>query len=67
MAKLKVISLTNCFLEYRLPVLFNSFLSAVDIISDRENGFLTKPFDVDAYITKLSELIFNYNKLSTSL
>lgn len=50
-----------------VPILFNSFPSAADIIKDNKNGFLIRPFDVDAYVSKLSELMFNYNKLSTSL
>ena len=50
-----------------VPVLFNSFPSATDIISDGENGFLIKPFDIDAYVVKLSKLMANYNQLSTSL
>ena len=50
-----------------VPVLFNSFPSATDIIRDGENGFLIKPFEIEAYVIKLGELMSNYNKLSTSL
>lgn len=50
-----------------VPVLFNSFPSATDIIRDGENGFLIKPFAIEAYVTKLGELMSNYNKLSASL
>ena len=33
-----------------VPVLFNSFSSASDIIEDGVNGFLVSPFDMNAYV-----------------
>ena len=45
-------------MNYRvIPVAFNSFTSAVDLIDDGENGFLIKPFDMDDYVQKLLSLM----------
>lgn len=40
-----------------VPVLYNSFASASEIIDSGSNGILIKPFDEDAYIKALSQLM----------
>lgn len=40
-----------------VPVVFNSFAAARDIIDDGENGALVPAFDVDAYAEKLAVLM----------
>ncbi|MBB1645555.1 glycosyltransferase [Sphingobacterium sp. UME9] len=45
-----------------IPLAFDSYASASDIIDSGKNGFLIKPFDVDAYVTKVIELIQEENK-----
>lgn len=46
-----------------IPVAFNSFLSATDLIDDRINGYLIKPFDIDEYVDALSDLMASTEKL----
>lgn len=43
-----------------VPVIFNSYLSANDLIDDGENGFLVKPFDLNDYCLKIQLLINNH-------
>ena len=43
-----------------VPVIFDSYLSAGDLIVHGENGFLIKPFDIDDYCLKMQLLINNY-------
>ncbi|WP_238299988.1 glycosyltransferase [Polaribacter irgensii] len=50
-----------------IPILFDSFPSATDIIKEGKNGFLIKPFDLDAYAVQLGKLMTDYNNLSPSL
>lgn len=40
-----------------IPVAFNSFPAAEEIIQDGENGFLVRPFDLDEYADKLRKLM----------
>lgn len=40
-----------------VPVIFDSYLSAKDLIVDGESGFLIKPFDLDDYCFKIRLLI----------
>lgn len=40
-----------------IPVAFNSFISATDIIEDKVNGCLITPFDINEYVNTLSKLI----------
>lgn len=40
-----------------VPVIFDSYLSAKDLIDDESNGFLIKPFDLNEYCYKLQLLI----------
>lgn len=46
-----------------VPIVFNSFLSASEIIDDGYNGFLIPPFDLTEYSRVLSELMSNYYSL----
>jgi glycosyltransferase involved in cell wall biosynthesis len=46
-----------------IPVAFNSFLSATDLIDDKINGCLIKPFDIDEYVDTLSHLMSSAEKL----
>jgi len=48
------------------PILFDSFLSASDIIKNNINGILIKPFDINSYVVNLQNLIENYDKNSDS-
>ncbi len=45
-----------------VPVLYNSFASASDIVENGINGILIEPFDEDLYVTALSELMINNDK-----
>ncbi|MBR4154156.1 MAG: glycosyltransferase [Paludibacteraceae bacterium] len=45
-----------------VPIAYNSYASATDIINDGENGFLVKAFDEDEYVKKLSLLIKDEQK-----
>ena len=45
-----------------VPMTYNSYASATDIINDGENGFLVKAFDEDEYVEKLSLLIKDEQK-----
>lgn len=47
-----------------VPLAFNSYSNVSDIIEDSQNGFLIPPFDVDAYVEKISLLLSDSNKLS---
>lgn len=40
-----------------VPMAYNSYASATDIIEDGENGFLVKAFDEDEYVEKLMSLM----------
>lgn len=44
-----------------VPVAFNSYASAEEIISDGENGFLVPAFDTDAYAGTLARLMADEN------
>lgn len=46
-----------------VPMAFNTFESASDIIEDKINGYLISPFDEDEYIKKLDHLIEDQNEL----
>ena len=39
-----------------VPIAFNSYESILDIIEDGKNGFLVKPFDINHYVSVLSNL-----------
>lgn len=42
-----------------VPVLFNSYAAASEIIEDQKNGFLIKPFEVEDYCQTIIELANN--------
>lgn len=42
-----------------VPIAFDSFGAAADIISDKKNGYLIPPFDICEYTTRLEELMKN--------
>lgn len=44
-----------------VPIAFNSYLSASDIIDNGINGFLVKPFNINDYVNKITTLIENEN------
>jgi glycosyltransferase involved in cell wall biosynthesis len=46
-----------------VPICFNSFGAATDLIDDGINGFLIPPFNLDDYARKLSELMADKNKI----
>lgn len=48
-----------------VPICFNSYKSASDIIDIGENGYLIKPFDLNDYAAHLNELMNNPKKLQT--
>ncbi|WKD86099.1 GalNAc-alpha-(1-_4)-GalNAc-alpha-(1-_3)-diNAcBac-PP-undecaprenol alpha-1,4-N-acetyl-D-galactosaminyltransferase [Polaribacter huanghezhanensis] len=51
-------------MQYGLvPIAFDSFLSAKDLIDDKENGFLITPFNVNEYVKKLSLLMSSSDDL----
>jgi glycosyltransferase involved in cell wall biosynthesis len=47
-----------------VPLLFNSYSSAQDIVTDKENGILVEPFNIDQYVNQTLELINDSQKLS---
>ena len=50
-----------------VPILFNSYATASEIVSNNNDGFLITPFDLDEYSLKLIELMNNKqlrNKMS---
>lgn len=57
------LSLTEAMAYSCLPMTFNSYASASDIISDGTNGCLITPFDEDEYVSRLSELMDDKEKL----
>lgn len=42
-----------------VPIAFNSYLSVTDIITDKINGFLVPPMNINEYANTLSSLIMN--------
>lgn len=48
-----------------IPVAFNSFLSATDLIEDKVNGFLITPFEINEYVSKLSILMSSQEELES--
>lgn len=44
-----------------VPIAFDSFLSASDVINDNLNGFLIEPFNVENYVTTVEKLMTNVN------
>lgn len=46
-----------------VPMLFNSYSAAQDIVNQDTDGILVKPFDTNAYVTQTQALIDNPKKL----
>jgi glycosyltransferase involved in cell wall biosynthesis len=46
-----------------IPILFDSYAAASDIVENNKNGFLIPTFDVDAYVRQTIELIQNSLKM----
>ena len=53
------IVLTEAMAYGTVPIAFNSYANACEIIDNGENGFLITPFSVDEYVERLSFLILN--------
>jgi glycosyltransferase involved in cell wall biosynthesis len=47
-----------------VPMLFNSYSAAEDIVTANENGVLVKPMDIDEYVKQTMLLVNNPQKLS---
>jgi glycosyltransferase involved in cell wall biosynthesis len=47
-----------------VPILFDSYSAAKDIVSNNENGILVRPFQIKEYVAETMALINNPNKLS---
>ena len=47
-----------------VPILFNSYAAAQDIVTHNENGMLVAPFNSDEYVNATTTLINNPGKLS---
>lgn len=46
-----------------VPVLFNSYSAAQDIVTHEEDGILVAPFDIDEYVSQTISLVNNPSKL----
>lgn len=46
-----------------VPIIFNSYACASDIVEDERNGFLVTPFDINIFAQKLERLMDNNGKL----
>lgn len=44
-----------------VPIAFNSYACATDIIDDEKNGYLIEPFDINKYSQRLTELMDDEN------
>ena len=47
-----------------VPILFNSYSAALDIVTHNENGILISPFELDDYANATIDLINNSTKLN---
>jgi glycosyltransferase involved in cell wall biosynthesis len=48
-----------------VPIAFESFASIKDVITDNENGLLIKPFDIENYISRLSGLMNDQERMNS--
>jgi glycosyltransferase involved in cell wall biosynthesis len=46
-----------------VPVLFNSYAAAQEIVIHNENGILVTPFNIDKYVEETKDLMINTDKL----
>ncbi|WP_438966793.1 glycosyltransferase [Flavobacterium sp.] len=47
-----------------VPILFNSYSAAPDIVTDKINGILVDPFNIDRYVNETKALINNSERLN---
>jgi glycosyltransferase involved in cell wall biosynthesis len=47
-----------------VPMLFNSYAAAQDIVIHNENGILVTPFNIDKYVEETKDLMMNSTKLN---
>ena len=47
-----------------VPVVFNSYAAAQDIVIHNDNGILVTPFKIDKYVEETKDLMMNCTKLS---
>ena len=47
-----------------VPIAFNSYLSVTDIIDDKINGYLIRPFDINEYANTLAKLMNDEKRLN---
>jgi glycosyltransferase involved in cell wall biosynthesis len=47
-----------------VPMLFNSYAAAQDIVIHNENGILVTPFNIDKYVEETKDLMLNCSKLN---
>jgi glycosyltransferase involved in cell wall biosynthesis len=47
-----------------VPVVFNSYAAAQDIVIHNDNGILVTPFNIDKYVEETKDLMMNCTKLS---
>ena len=57
-----MLSLVEAMVYGCVPITFNSYESASDIITSGINGLLIKPFNINEYVSKLQLLISDSNK-----
>lgn len=57
-----MLSLVEAMVYGCVPITFNSYESATDIISSGNNGLLIKPFDIQCYVNELQILMNNCDK-----
>jgi glycosyltransferase involved in cell wall biosynthesis len=46
-----------------VPVVFNSYAAAQDIVIHNDNGILVTPFNIDKYVEETKDLMMNCTKL----
>lgn len=59
-----MLSLVESMVYGCVPITFNSYESATDIISSGINGILIRPFDIQSYVQELQILMSNSDKLN---
>jgi glycosyltransferase involved in cell wall biosynthesis len=47
-----------------VPMLFNSYAAAQDVVIHNENGILVTPFNIDKYVEETKDLMMNSTKLN---
>lgn len=57
------LTLLECMQTGVIPIVMDTFEALHDIVIDNYNGYIVKPFDINGFISKLSILIDNNNKM----